>query len=33
MQERGLLLASRDEPGPGQSEAREILLRDNRTAK
>lgn len=30
MQERGLLLASRDEPGPGQQEAREVLLRQNR---
>ncbi len=30
MGERGLLLASRDEAGPGQSEAREVLLRQNR---
>lgn len=32
MGERGLLLASRDEPGPGQQEAREVLLRANRAA-
>ncbi len=30
MGERGLLLASRDEAGPGQSEARELLMRQNR---
>lgn len=30
MGERGLLLASRDEQGPGQQEAREVLLRQNR---
>jgi HEAT repeat protein len=30
MNERGLLLASRDEPGPGQQEAREVLFRANR---
>jgi hypothetical protein len=30
MNERGLLLASRDEPGAGQQEAREVLLRANR---
>jgi HEAT repeat protein len=30
MGERGLLLASRDEPGPGQSEARDVLLNQNR---
>ncbi len=30
MGERGLLLASRDEPGPGQNEARQVLLRQNR---
>ncbi len=30
MGERGLLLASRDEPGPGQEEARLLLLRQNR---
>ena len=30
MGERGLLLASRDEPGPGQQEAREVLLAANR---
>lgn len=30
MGERGLLLASRDEAGPGQSEAREVLMRQNR---
>ena len=30
MGERGLLLASRDEPGPGQEEARAVLLRQNR---
>ena len=32
MGERGLLLASRDEPGAGQSEARELLVRQNRSA-
>jgi HEAT repeat protein len=31
MGERGLLLASRDEAGPGQTEAREVLLRQNRS--
>jgi HEAT repeat protein len=31
MSERGLLLASRDEPGPGQQEAREVLMRQNRS--
>jgi HEAT repeat protein len=31
MGERGLLLASRDEPGPGQQEARELLVRQNRS--
>lgn len=31
MGEKGLLLASRDEPGPGQQEAREVLLRQNRS--
>ena len=30
MGERGLLLASRDEAGPGQTEARQVLLRQNR---
>lgn len=30
MNERGLLLASRDEAGPGQAEAREMLLRQSR---
>ncbi|MDB4987379.1 MAG: repeat protein [Myxococcaceae bacterium] len=30
MKERGLLIRSRDEAGPGQQEARETLLRDNR---
>ncbi len=30
MGEMGLLLASRDEAGPGQQEAREIILRQNR---
>jgi HEAT repeat protein len=30
MGERGMLLASRDEPGPGQQEAREVLLAQNR---
>ncbi len=30
MNELGLLLASRDEPGPGQQEAREVILRKNR---
>jgi HEAT repeat protein len=30
MGERGLLLASRDEPGPGQAEAREVLFMQNR---
>lgn len=30
MGERGLLIRSRDEPGPGQQEAREVLLRQNR---
>jgi HEAT repeat protein len=30
MGERGLLLASRDEPGAGQQEARELLVRQNR---
>ncbi len=32
MGERGLLLRSRDEAGPGQQEAREVLLRQNRTS-
>ncbi len=31
MNEMGLLLASRDEAGPGQQEAREIILRKNRS--
>jgi HEAT repeat protein len=31
MGESGLLLASRDEAGPGQSEAREVILRQNRS--
>lgn len=31
MGEMGLLLASRDEAGPGQQEAREIILRQNRS--
>ena len=33
MGERGLLLASRDEAGPGQAEAREVLVRQNRSTK
>ncbi|HEY6878225.1 MAG TPA: HEAT repeat domain-containing protein, partial [Polyangiales bacterium] len=31
MKERGLLLRARDEQGPGAQEAREVLLRDNRS--
>lgn len=32
MGERGLLIRSRDEAGPGQQEAREVLIRANRTS-
>jgi HEAT repeat protein len=32
MKERGLLIRSRDEAGPGQQEAREVLMRDLRSA-